>query len=309
MLQATRGLQRQAALAVPCLEHARPLRLISLPSQLLVRRRDFAGGPPPALVLVDGQQSLELVKAELSRRLAANSQGVDVLTAGRQGITVALRAAAALDSEGGSSRRLRAFHFRKAGHEELAEQGLEPPAHASRFSSGGAGPSEGGEGGGEGRRGFRLSFLPREGQEAMQTDAPASKVLRVSGGTGQVLPLAKAVATEVARLPEGSVAVVETALRGKSKNVWTRIHRLAQAVAQAYEWQVSPKSPRVMTRRFRCTVGEAVSTEDVKRDPLGNEEGQQAGAEDLLRTGEKVQVIRLTLIPEEPPQHTSQHKQ
>lgn len=266
-------------------------------------RRSFAGvaDPARALVLVDGNQSVELVKAELSRRLAANAQGVDVLTAGRQGITIALRAVAQLGSEGGSSRRPWAFHFKQAGHEELEEHGLEPssfnPANAEASGTSGGG-----------RKGFRLSFLPRETPEASPDGSPVSKVLRVAGGTGQVLPLAKAVATEVARLPEGHVAGVETALRGKSKNLWTRIHRLAQAIAMAYEWQVLPKSPstRVMTRRFRCTVGELEVSEDTLRDPVGQD--QDGAKEDLLGTAEKIRVLRVSLVPEEAPQHTAKHR-
>lgn len=264
-------------------------------------RRSFAGvaDPARAIVLVDGNQSVELVKAELSRRLAANAQGVDVLTAGRQGITIALRAVAQLGSEGGSSRRPWPFHFKKAGHEELEEQGLEPSALnlANAEASGSSG---------DGRKGFRLSFLPRETPEASPDGSPVSKVLRVSGGTGQVIPLAKAVATEVARLPEGHVAGVETALRGKSKNLWTRMHRLAQAIAQAYEWQVQPKQDRVMTRRFRCTVGEFEVSEDTLRDPVGQDQG--GAKEDLLGTAEKIRVLRVSLVPEEAPQHTSKHR-
>lgn len=280
------------------------------PRQLLAGR-SFAGTtrPAPGLVLVDGKQSVELVKVELSRLLAANAQGVDVLTAGRQGVTVALRAAAALGDEGGSGRRPRTFYLRKAGHEELQKEGLEPPPHASRHSSRStAGAADAEEAENDGRQGFRFSFLPRETPEAAPDGAPVSKVLRVRGGTGQFLPLTKAVATEVARCPEGSVAAVETALRGKSKNLWTRMHRLAQAVAQAYEWQVSPKSPRATTRRFRCAAHELLQKEDVLRDPMSREEGHEATSEDLLGTSGEIRVLRLTLVPEEPPQPRLQHR-
>jgi len=246
-----------------------------------------AADPPPALVLVDGKQSQELVKAELSRRLAANAQGVDILTAGRQGITVALYATAELGREGGSARRPREFRLRKAGHDELTESGLEPPANSQSAAAA--------DEGGLGRGGFRLSFVPRGSPEAVPWSSPIQKVLRVSGGTGQVMPLAKAIATEVFKLPEGKVSVVETAIRGKAKNVWTRIHRMAQSVALADEWQ---KSTNKRSRCFRCVV-DVVQTKDDARDPLGKD--AKADKEDLLGSSHEFRVVRLTLMPEGPP--------
>ena len=65
------------------------------------------------------------------------------------------------------------------------------------------------------------------------------------------LPLAKAIATELRWLPSGQCLAAENLLLGKAKNTWTRTFALANAVAQAYEWQLNPSK---CVRPFHCWV-------------------------------------------------------
>jgi len=257
--------------------------------------RCFAQGGQPALVLVDGSQNLELVRAQLSLRLAANSkQGVDVLIASRQGVAIAFRAVAQLRRNAGGVPP--SFRLAKAFGEELSAAGLAPSGHGARLV-GEEDPEEDGAGG---RHGFRLSLLPAAGAAVGTTaaaDSPIAKVLRVAGGSAKFVPLAKAVATEVARLPDGFVSAVETTLRGKSKNVWTRTYKLAQAVAQAHQWQVAPANDRLVTRRFRCVLEERQSEDEVL-DALVDG-GSQADKDADAGSGD-FRVLRIILIPEDP---------
>lgn len=77
------------------------------------------------------------------------------------------------------------------------------------------------------------------------------KVLQVGqSSNSKFLPLAKAIATELRWLPNGDCLASENLLLGKSKNIFTRTFALANAVAQAYEWQLNPLQQAV--RPFHC---------------------------------------------------------
>uniref|UniRef100_A0A7S4QGU8 Uncharacterized protein n=1 Tax=Alexandrium monilatum TaxID=311494 RepID=A0A7S4QGU8_9DINO len=198
--------------------------------------RGLATATSPALVLVDGRRTVEAVRSELVLRAAAHPAGAELLVAGRQGTAIALLAAARAQAEG----RPLAFTLARAGAEELSSAGLHPPGEGAGTVSGVGGDTA------EqvlGRTGFRLAFPRSIGTpeaERPPAELPEPARLLVVGQTTKLLPLAKAIATEVARLPEGDVVAVETLLRGRPKNVWTRVHRLAEAVAQAHHWQVAP---------------------------------------------------------------------
>ena len=75
------------------------------------------------------------------------------------------------------------------------------------------------------------------------------------------LPLAKAIATELRWLPSGASLAAENLLLGKAKNTWTRTFALANAVAQAYEWQLNPTQRCV--RPFYC-VAQLRKVEDLE---------------------------------------------
>ena len=75
------------------------------------------------------------------------------------------------------------------------------------------------------------------------------------------LPLAKAIATELRWLPSGASLAAENLLLGKAKNTWTRTFALANAVAQAYEWQLNPTQQCV--RPFYC-VAQLRKVEDLE---------------------------------------------
>lgn len=242
----------------------------------------------PATVIVDGQRSIELVRADLARSTAAHAtRGVEVLAAGRQGVTIALRAAALL-RPGPSCRQCR-FTLAAASSEALLEAGLVPPAAPSAEDD-------------DGRiRGFRMFFAPRSlrsedaAEEPQETHAaPAEEhVLKVGRNTG-LLPLAKAIATTVVRLPEGSTAAVETALKGKAKNGWTRSHLMAQAVAMAHRWQEFPSEGH-SGRPFRCIASQFNVTMELKQQPSETMEASAPG------TKTEVEVLRLSLLPTGPP--------
>lgn len=264
------------------------------------------------MILVDGSRSLELVRAELALNLAAHAaRGVELFTAGRQATSVALHAAAQAHRGGGGGPV--EFTLARVSDQQLAAVGLEPPLlppggrHGDKKEDpallAAAGGREGGEhednaGAGDTedghhrRRGLRLSCRPGgragAGEEGGSWDEmPVAGVLRVSASSPP-LSLAKAVASTVARVPEGSVAAIETALRGKAKSRWTRTYRLAQAVAQAHEWQVEPKNAKLVTRPFRCVASVVVSEDEV---------------DTAAESEEVVHVLRLTLLPEGPAAH------
>merc|ERR1712216_1079059 len=110
---------------------------------------------------------------------------------------------------------------------------------------------------------------------------------------GSLLPLVKALATEVVRLPGCSAAVVETLLHGKSKHVWHRTHRLAMAVAQAQQWQEEPSMAQLETRPFVCMA----EMDTLVVSPLPSEADElRSEAKD-----KKARVLRLVLAPTAPP--------
>lgn len=80
------------------------------------------------------------------------------------------------------------------------------------------------------------------------------------------LPLAKAIATELRWLPSGDSLAAENLLLGKAKNTWTRTFALANAVAQAYEWQLNPTQQCV--RPFYC-VAQLRKVEDLQPPEAG----------------------------------------
>lgn len=253
----------------------------------------------PKLVIVDGRRSVELVRAELALSVKVHaSRGVELFAAGRQGVAVALRATAQVQLHG---RRPLAFTLASASAAELAEAGLEPPDHAAApardvTDSGNDIP-------GQERRGLRLSFrahrtttaergtrMPDE-EELSASEEDITKVLTV-GQSSRFLPLAKAIATNVARLPDGRIVAVETALRGKAKNTWTRTYLMAQAVAQAHQWQVAPANETLVARPFQCIVKEVVK--------------ETEGADADGTHAKDFQVLRLLLLPLVKPSFASQ---
>lgn len=250
--------------------------------RLHVRR---ASSQAPRVVLVDGRRSLELVRAELALATAAHAaHGVELYVAGRQGIAIALRAAALLRPA--SSGQQAFFALDSASAEELAAAGLEPMVAPSARDSEDAAVRG---------RGFCMRFPPRELDYESKAAPTIEHVMKVGQNT-RVLSLAKAIATTVSRLPQDGGAVVETALYGKSKNRWTRTHLMAQAVAMAHHWQESP-SPNLerSARPFRCLASQLQVSES-KRD---------ADAEvDVTSSSEEVvamDVLRLLLVPTGPP--------
>lgn len=244
-----------------------------------------ASSQTPAVVVVDGRRSLELVRAELALCTAAHaSRGVQLFAAGRQGITIALRAAAALRSESSGHY----FTLSDASGKQLANAGLEalePTSSAEETEGVTAG------------RGFCLSFPPRASDGEIVSDhAPIIQHVMRVGPNSRLVPLAKAIATTVSRLPEGHAAAVETVLFGKSKNRWTRTHRMAMAVAKAHGWQESP-SPnlRHTARPFQCLASQF----GVSELPRGSADAGTPEKADADESGERVvmDVLRLLLLP------------
>uniref|UniRef100_A0A7S4QIF2 Uncharacterized protein n=1 Tax=Alexandrium monilatum TaxID=311494 RepID=A0A7S4QIF2_9DINO len=237
--------------------------------------RGLATATSPALVLVDGRRTVEAVRSELVLRAAAHPAGAELLVAGRQGTAIALLAAARAQAEG----RPLAFTLARAGAEELSSAGLHPPGEGAGTVSGVGGDTA------EqvlGRTGFRLAF-PR------------------SIGTPEAERPPAELPEPVARLPEGDVVAVETLLRGRPKNVWTRVHRLAEAVAQAHHWQVAPAGQAARTRRFRLVAAELAcqlpprgSPAEGARGPAGD--GSAAAGPPEAAAAAAASALRLTLL-------------
>ncbi|CAL1168824.1 unnamed protein product [Cladocopium goreaui] len=206
------------------------------------RRRGVAS---MASMVVDGQRSLEQVESELRQKLLI-SQDLDLWAAGRQGIAIALRAAAS---------PAQAFVMRGATAEEVEMEGL-----MSRGEGGSGTRIEKNE---TRRFAFHLKF---------QKDMPLSmrepkKIFQVGQrSNAKFLPLAKAIATELRWLPSGDSLAAENLLLGKAKNTWTRTFALANAVAQAYEWQLNPTQQCV--RPFYC-VAQLRKVEDLQPPEAG----------------------------------------
>lgn len=235
------------------------------------------------VMVVDARLPVELTRAELALRLATNAGRAEVLTVGRKGIAVTLEAASLLRGPGPGGGAFAArprFTLAIASEEVLVAAGVPPPS------------ADEGALAERGRRGFRFSFTPA-GQTAGQVsaDVPLSGVLRV-GAASPVLTLAKAVATTVVRVPDGFAAAVETALKGKGKNIYTRVHKLAEAVALAHQWQVAPANEHLASRPFRCVASVVVVESESKATTGG--QGEEADVETSLRC------IRLTLLPKGP---------
>ncbi|CAE8739375.1 unnamed protein product [Polarella glacialis] len=187
------------------------------------------------------------------------------------------------------------FTLLPATGQELTEAGLARPGEGGSKSAQQSAAADDDGGNDKRRTGFRLVFPPTGvgGDESAsvqsQTLPEPKKVLRVGQGS-QFLPLAKAIATELRWLPEGSTTAVETILSGKAKNNWARTYRLADCVAQVYRWQVAPAKPGGAVRPFRCIA------EQLER-PADKEEATDGE----VSPGQMVQLLRLTLIPEGPP--------
>ncbi|CAE7732757.1 unnamed protein product, partial [Symbiodinium pilosum] len=104
------------------------------------------------------------------------------------------------------------------------------------------------------RVGIRLE-VGKAAENAGELPAPV-KVFQVSQSSNSAfIPLAKAIATELRWMPAGGVLAVESLLVGKSKNIWTRMYNMAQAVANVSDWQANPARPGVV-RPFRCVAQE-----------------------------------------------------
>ncbi|CAK0895330.1 unnamed protein product, partial [Prorocentrum cordatum] len=185
------------------------------------------GAAGPATLIADGRRSVGLLSAELCLTLKTRGRGggVQLLVAGRRGVTLALQAVAQAQPE-----RPLVFALSLADGEELAAAGLHPPGQGGTGGASDEAAPPGGEEAPAPRRGFRF-FFPGHADEAETMDvrvgAAPSRVLLVKS-EGSLLPLTKAVATEVARLPEGATAAVETLLGGKAKSIWTRTHRMSK---------------------------------------------------------------------------------
>eukprot|EP00929_Paragymnodinium_shiwhaense_P079733 TRINITY_DN41561_c0_g1_i1.p1 TRINITY_DN41561_c0_g1~~TRINITY_DN41561_c0_g1_i1.p1 ORF type:complete len:302 (+),score=48.18 TRINITY_DN41561_c0_g1_i1:94-999(+) len=254
--------------------------------RLVPTRRYLAHAGQRGLILVDSQRPVDSVAQELALRMATQKDGAHMLAAGRQGVAVAMRAAASHRRQDGKPA---VFRLAQVDAGQLQEAGMPPPRNDE------ASPEEDHESKGR-RRGFRFTFLEKyaESVDAAYSTSVA-KVLQV-GGNSSFLPLAKAVASTVARLPAGKVAAVETLLKGKSKNRWTRVSRLVESVAQAYEWQVNPANNNLMTRPFHC-VGEI---REVELEELDQSKSNDTPEEGSVREGdvaEAPQVLRVYLIP------------
>eukprot|EP00927_Polykrikos_kofoidii_P041520 TRINITY_DN35400_c0_g1_i1.p1 TRINITY_DN35400_c0_g1~~TRINITY_DN35400_c0_g1_i1.p1 ORF type:complete len:383 (+),score=60.00 TRINITY_DN35400_c0_g1_i1:41-1150(+) len=259
---------------------------------------------PPATILVDGKRSVEPLRAELALKVAAHAGGAEMVTAGRQGVSVALRAAALARRADG---RPLVFTLASIGSAELESAGLDPIEAVSEAE---------GSASGRNRLGFRFAFPQMKGDDvnvsavdvaatAMKDPALISKVLRVGGNTTH-LPLAKAIATTASRLPVGGAAVVETLLTGRPKNVWTRIQRLAEAVAQAHQWQVAPATPALAARPFFCAAEVRTSDEYVRAPQAAPAstaatEAVDKPTSDTPAVTARAEVLRILLLPEGSP--------
>lgn len=196
------------------------------------------------------------------QKVSTHSMGAELLAVGRQGISVALQAAAS--ARKAHSTHLLFFELSRVGNQELQVSGVPALNESSKHGATQKDSTDKAVGGG----GYKLNFL-RHGLDSLQNVPEPTKVLFVSqSNNSNTLPLSKAIATEIRWLPEDCTLAVETLLAGKAKNKWTRMNSLARAVSQAHAWQNTPQAIGT-SRPFRCAAEERqVENKDAEAPPV-----------------------------------------
>lgn len=216
----------------------------------------------PAFILVDGRRSADLVKGELMQKVRTDPMGAEILAVGRQGIAVALEAAA-LARKSRSAQSM-FFELSRVGIQELQASGVLPPIKGSAQGASHKDATDKSASGGA----YKLNFS-RDGWDSSQIVPKPTKIFFVSqSNNSNTLPLSKAIATEMRWLPEHCTLAVETLLAGKPRNKSTRMNSLARAVSQASEWQKTTQA-KGTSRPFRCAAeGHQVDNKDAEAPPV-----------------------------------------
>lgn len=198
-------------------------------------RRQFSEATG-AVVVVDGSQGEQEVLAEALQASGGHLSGVEFLSVGQLGIYVALRAIASLERDS----RVPSFTF--AGEDTI--EGLRADVHVD-------------ENGARMRRRGRsycLTLPPAEQWVDASARRAADCPPLLVGNATPIQQLAKAFVARTKAAPEGGMVTVETSLLGDAKRRLLRIAHMAQSIALAHHWQLSPREPQLSTRLFTCAA-------------------------------------------------------
>mmetsp|Transcript_42400 Transcript_42400/g.70286 ORF Transcript_42400/g.70286 Transcript_42400/m.70286 type:complete len:264 (-) Transcript_42400:57-848(-) len=220
-------------------------------------------------VRVDGLRNVQEVVSEVEFVSEKYSRGVHLLAIGQPGIVSAFHVAAALRQNSLAPAFELASAREPAGFSSPGQEDWEKERNR-------LGPRS------DRRRIYCLTFPPiAEWRAKVQRQIDSR--LNVGNAT-QIRPLAKALAARSAVLPEGKAVALETALLEDEKlsTRRLRISHMAQVLALAHQWEVSPVDPSKPTRTFRCIA-------ELARDKAGR--SQSLGG----------WMLRLEVLPEGPP--------